>query len=287
MKKVIFICTIISAAVIASCDKTSSEYKALQAQNDSLMLANAKSASELDEILSLFNEVEENFESIKAAENYLTVQSGKAGELTASVKERVRSDMRLVTDILAKNKEKIAELEAKLNSSTLKSTQLQKTIATLRSELEGKTKTLVALNKELEHKDRQIGELKASVSALSKDVSDLSAKTDAQAQTITAQQRELTTVYYCFGTKKELKDQKILKDGQLNSTFNKEYFIREKDFNTLKIIQLKAKKGKLVSKHPDGTYEFVKDAQKKVELHILDPEAFWSITKYLVIEVDV
>jgi chromosome segregation ATPase len=271
----------------ASCVKNSSEYKTLQAQNDSLQLVNAKNVAELDEIMSLFNEVEENFESIKSAENYLTVQSGASGELTPSVKERVRSDMRMVTDILTKNKEKIAELEAKLNSSSLKSTQLQKTISTLRAELEGKTRTLDALSKELEHKDRQIGELKANVSALSKDVGDLVAKTGQQQQTISDQQRELNTAWYCFGTKKELKDQKILKDGQMSSTFNKDYFIRVSDINALKIISLKAKKGKLVSKHPDGSYEFVKDAAKQVELHILDPKTFWSLTKYLVVEVDV
>jgi hypothetical protein len=43
----------------------------------------------------------------------------------------------------------------------------------------------------------------------------------------------------------------------------------------------------LISKHPEGTYEFTKDINGKAELKILDPKNFWSLTKYLVIEVKI
>jgi hypothetical protein len=48
-----------------------------------------------------------------------------------------------------------------------------------------------------------------------------------------------------------------------------------------------SKKGKLISKHPAGSYEFGKGATGQLELRILDPKTFWSLTKYLVIEVNV
>jgi chromosome segregation ATPase len=272
--------------IIVSCGKNSSEYKALKAQNDSLLLAGAHNQAELDEIVALFNEVEENFASIKEAENYLNVQSNSPGELTPSIKERVRSDMQLVTDILIKNKEKIEELESKLKNSSIKSSRLQETIEGLRTELETKTKSLLALNAELELKDKQIVNLTANVSALSKDVENLTAKTGEQQQTINAQQQELSTVYYCYGTSKELKEQKIIKNGEMTSTFNKDYFIKVKDCNTLKTIPLFAKKAELISKHPAGSYELRKDSNKKIEIHILNPKDFWSLTKYLVIVVN-
>lgn len=47
------------------------------------------------------------------------------------------------------------------------------------------------------------------------------------------------------------------------------------------------KKGKLISKHPDGSYEFGKDSNGQAELRILDPKNFWSLTKYLVVQVNV
>ncbi|MDR3341079.1 MAG: hypothetical protein LBT25_13515 [Candidatus Symbiothrix sp.] len=286
MKKVVLI-SVVLTVFFSSCVKNSSEYKALQAQMDSLQLANTKSQSELDEIVSLLNEVEDNFKSIKSAENYLTVQSNAPGELSPSTRTRIHSDMQFVTETLNKNKEKIAELEKKLKKSSINSSKLQQVVNDLRAELEQKTMALVTLNDELERKNQQISELSESVSTLSRNVQDLKGQSDTQQQTISQQQTEINTVFYCFGTSKELKNQKILENGNLGANFNRDYFIRVKDFSKLQIVPLYAKKGTLVSKHPEGSYEFTKDANGQVELKVLDPKNFWSLTKYLVVLVNV
>jgi len=286
-KEVLFIMVLFAVVFSSSCVQNSPEYKKLQAQNDSLALVNARNATEIEEVLSLLNEVEDNFRSIKSAENYLSVQSNISGELTPTTKERINSDMKLITEILEKNRQKIAELENKLKNSSFKSTQLQQTVNQLRVELDQKTMALVMLSEELESKNKQISELSESIDNLSKDVQELRTQSNTQQQTIDQQQKEINTVYYCFGTSNELKKQKILVNDQIGANFNREYFIRVNDFNKLHTIQLWAKKGKLVSKHPDGSYEFVKDANNQTELHILDPANFWSLTKYLVVLVNV
>jgi predicted nucleic acid-binding Zn-ribbon protein len=286
MKKVLLFCAVF-ALTFSSCVKNSSEYKALQAEKDSLELTNAKNESELDEILSLLNEVQDNFTSIKTQENYLSVQSNTPGELTPSTRERIHADMQFVTETLNKNREKIAELETKLKNSSVQSSKLQQTLNNLRTELDQKTADLVALKDELERKNQKIGELSESIDNLSKDVQNLHVQSTAQQETITQQQKEINTVYYCFGTTKELKEQKILVNGSLGVNFNKDYFIKVSDLNKLQVISLKAKKGKLISKHPEGSYEFAKDANNQVELRILDAKNFWSLTKYLVVQVTV
>ena len=286
-KEVLFVMVLFAVVFSSSCVQNSPEYKKLQAQNDSLALVNARNATEIEEVLSLLNEVEDNFRSIKSAENYLSVQSNISGELTPTTKERINSDMKLITEILEKNRQKIAELENKLKNSSFKSTQLQQTVNQLRVELDQKTMALVMLSEELESKNKQISELSESIDNLSKDVQELRTQSNTQQQTIDQQQKEINTVYYCFGTSNELKKQKILVNDQIGANFNREYFIRVNDFNKLHTIQLWAKKGKLVSKHPDGSYEFVKDANNQTELHILDPANFWSLTKYLVVLVNV
>lgn len=287
MKKVVLFCIVFIFVFVSSCVKNSSEYKNLQAQRDSLALANEKNAAEMEEILSLLNEVEDNFKNIKSAENYLSVQSNAPGELTPNTRERIHSDMQLVTETLEKNRQKIAELEKKLKNASVQSSQLKQTVNKLRTELDQKTMALVALNEELERKNEQISELSVNVSNLSRDVQELRAQSNAQQQTITQQQKEITTVYYCFGTSNELKKQKILVNDQLGSNFNRDYFIKVIDYNKLITVPLWAKKGKLLSKHPNGSYEFVKDANNQVELRILDPNNFWSLTKYLVVLVNV
>ncbi|MDL2224266.1 hypothetical protein LJB92_03020 [Bacteroidales bacterium OttesenSCG-928-M06] len=285
MKKVVLICSVLTL-ILSSCGKHSSEYKKLQAEKDSLAFAHAQTTSELDQVLLLFNEIEENFNSIKSAENYLSVQTNTPGELTPSVKERIQSNMQFITETLDKNRKQISDLENKLKNSNLKSSQLSKTLDNLRAELDQKTMALVAMRDELERKNEEIAELSANVTTLSNDVQTLRTQANLQLETIKEQQAEINTVYYCFGTSKELKAQNILDGSQIGTNFNKNYFIPQ-NINTLKVIPLYAKKGKLISKHPDGSYEFGKDANGQAELRILDPQNFWSLTKYLVIQVNV
>ena len=286
MKKVLFFC-LVSAVLLASCSGTSSpEYKALQAQKDSIELVNAKITSDMDEVLSILNEVEDNFKSIKSAENYLSVQAASSSEMTPSISDRIQSDMRLITEILRKNKDQIIELEKKLKNSSIKSAQLQSTLDNLRNELSEKTMALVSLQNELALRDQKIEELNESIMVLSSDVQSLRVETYAQQEIIKEQTAALNTVYYCFGTSRELKGQKILVDGELGSNFNRDYFIRIRDAKTLKEVPVYAKKAKLITKHPNGSYELTKDESGNIIYKIIDVNNFWSLSKFLVIQVN-
>jgi chromosome segregation ATPase len=285
MKKVLLFCSI-AALILTSCGKNSAEYQALKAQRDSLLLVNAQNSAGLDEIVMLLNEVEENFNNIKSAENYLTMHSNTSEELSPSVQEKIRTDIQFVTETLSKNREKIAELEKKLKNSAVQSKQLKQTLHNLRTQLDEKTMALVILNEELEQKDVKIAELSENIMTLSKDVQDLRAYSNAQQKIIDTQTEELNTVYYCFGTSKELESQGVLKGKQLTANFNKDYFIKVKDLSKLQIVPLHAKKARLVSQHPDGSYAFVKNANGQIELKILNTKDFWSLTKYLVVQVN-
>ena len=273
--------------ILSSCGKNSAEYKELKAQNDSLKLVHLQTTNELNEMFGVLNEVEDGFQNIKSAENYLTITSAKNDEMTPSTRDRIKNDMQLITQTLQENKNKISELETKFKNLGIQSTELKKTIERLRAEVADKTIALAALQKELAKKDEQIAALSENVSHLSTSVNNWKAHSQDQAETIKAQEKVIKTVYYCFGTDKELKDRNILVKGQLGTDFNKDYFITISDPETLTTIPLYAKKGKLVSKHPSGTYQFIKGLDGKVSLLINDTQKFWSLTKYLVIEVDV
>ncbi len=285
MKKLVLGMTVVCALILVSCGKNSAEYKALKAENDSLKIAHAQTGAELDEMLSTLNMVEDNFQSIKQAENYLTVQSSQNGEMTPTTRERITNDMQLIAETLQKNKEQIEKLDKQMKKSNIQSSELKKTIERMRNELAEKTATLTELHAELTKKDAQIAELSQSVEMLSSDVSNLKSDVESQEKTIKEQGQIISTVYYCFGTKKELEEQKILTKGQLGTDFNKDYFIKVKDFQTLTSIPLEAKSGKLISKHPQGTYSFEKDSKNKVVLRITDTHKFWTLTKFLVVEV--
>ena len=285
MKKLVLFSLV--CALLASCSvKNSSEYQSLRAENDSLQLVQAKASAALDDMLLLLNEVEDNFKSIKVAENYLTVQSSTNGDLTPNVRQQIKDDMTLITEILNKNKNQIVQLEQQLKSSNLQSAQMKKTVARLQQELTEKTNALVAIQSQLAAKDQQIAELSGSVFSLSADVQQLREQTSEQAAIITKQSEAINTVYYCFGTSKELKAERILVKGALGTDFNHSYFTPIKNPAGFTEIPLFSKKAKLITKHPKDTYILEKDANGRLELRILDTKKFWSLSKYLVVEVD-
>lgn len=289
MKKVLLIC--ICTAMLTSCGQNSADYKKLKAENDSLRLENTKGNNDLNEMLSIMNDVEADFQSIRDAENYLTIQQQTGGEMSQSRRDQIKQNMQLITETLKKNKEQINQLQEQLKKSGIKSSALKKTIDRLSSELDQKSTMIVALQEDLAKKNIRIQELDEMVNTLNEDVESLATKTATQSERINAQEKALNTAYYCFGTAKELKDQKILSGGglfakskALQSGFNKDYFISI-DLREVKEIPLFANKAKLKSNHPEGSYEFVKDEDGNLTLNITDEKAFWSLGKYLVIEV--
>lgn len=289
MKKLLLVCT--CATLLVSCGQNSAEYKKLKAENDSLKIENSKSNSEMNEILSILNDVEADIQSIRDAENYLNIQQQTGGEFSKSNREQIKENMQLISETLKKNKETISQLEEKLKKSGIQSAALKKTISRLSSELDQKATMIVALQEDLAKKNVRIQELDEMVSSLNEDVENLATTAAAQSDKLNEQDKALNTAYYCFGTSKELKDQKILSGGGLfskskvlQSGFNKDYFISV-DVREVKEIPLFAGKAKLKSNHPEGSYEFVKDEDGNLTLNITDPRTFWSLGKYLVIEV--
>ena len=289
MKKVL-IATTLCTAMLASCVQNSAEYKKLQAENDSLKIENTRANAEMDEILNTLNEVEADIQSIRDAENYLNIQQ-QSGDLNQSSRERIKENMQLISETLKRNKQQISELEEKLKKSGIQSEALRKTISRLSSELDQKANMIVALQEDLAKKNVRIQELDEAVADLNENVENLSTTNAAQAEKLDAQDKALHTAYYCFGTSKELKAQNILsKKGLFSKTkvlqdgFNKDYFITI-DIREVTEIPLFASKAKLQSNHPQGSYEFVEDEEGNQTLKITNPESFWSLSKYLVIEV--
>lgn len=286
MKQIVIALSVL-AVVFTSCDlsnKKQAEYLALEQERDSLKLEVMKSGAELEDMLSLLNEIDDNFQKIKSVENYLTVQSAKGGELTPTTKERISNDMKLLAETLQKNKEQISKLQAQLGKSKLNSAELSKMISKLQVEMDSKAVMITDLQAQLSQRDIRIAELDEVVTALS-------TRSSLQDALIESQDANLHTAYYCFGTAKELKDEKIISGGVFTSSktlpagFNKEYFTKV-DIRQFTSLPLNSKKATLKSNHPKDSYELAKDPNtKELTLKIINTTEFWSVSRYLVIEV--
>ena len=289
MKPTFFIFAVL-VVLLTSCGKQSAEYKALQAQNDSLLNAKIKLQQEVDGYFSAMNQIEQNIEKIKDTENIISIQPvGK--DLSDDARNKINEDMTYLYDMLKANKEELARLKSKLKKSAFNSSQLEQTIVKLTKSLEEETAKVALLNEELAKKDSLIIKLDTLVTTMGKDIEVLKIDNKNKDSKIIEQDETIHTAWYVFGTISELKKQKIVtSDGLfsqqrvLQHDFNKNYFVRIDARNT-KSIPLYSSHAKILTNHPKSSYTLEKENGNFVLL-IVDTEEFWSVSKYLVIEVE-
>ena len=283
MKKLVFL--LVGAAMLASCGGGNSK-KELKIENDSLMMVLAERNAELDEIMGTFNGIQEGFRQINSAENRVDLQRGTIHENSLTAKQQITSDIQFIMKQMEENKAQISKLESMLKKSQNNSAQLKKAVESLTQELAAKQQRIEELQAELASKNIRIQQLDSAVSGLTAEKEALAAENQAQAKTVAQQEKEMNAAWFVYGTKSELKDQKILEKGDVlrNADFNKEYFTQI-DLRTTKEINIYAKRAELLTTHPAGSYQLVKDGKGLLVLNILDPAEFWSVSKYLVIQV--
>ena len=286
MKKLLFLS--VCMALLASCGNAGKN-EALKAENDSLTATLASRDAELEEIMAIFNDVQEGFRLINEAENRVDLQSGSLEGATPA--QKIKDDIRFISEKLQSNREQIAKLEEQLKNSKHNSAQFKKAIANLNAELQAKAEQIETLQTELASKNIRIAELDDAVAGLTQNVADLIAENEVKSATVASQDKALNAAWFVFGTKSELKEQKIIESKFLQKTkvlsdaeFNKDYFTQI-DIRTDKEIKLYSKNAELLTTHPAGSYELAKDTKEQLVLKITNPAQFWSVSRYLVILV--
>lgn len=274
---------------ISSCQKYKRQIEQLNSSKDSVQsVANDRSKKILEYVAS-FNDIQNNLDSIKRVQKILNVNlSNPNAEVNQTEKDKIIQDIALLNNLLNENKKMVANLQSKLKKSNMKIAELQEMITSYQHQIEEKDAEIGQLKDKIER-------MQIDISNLNNKVSNLTDESNKKSETIKQQKDELNKVFYCFGSKKELLDNKVIekaggfvglgKTYKIKSDFNHEYF-KKVDARDLSDITLKVKKAELISTHPDGSFHF-NGNEKSVESLVIDkPEDFWSASKYLVILVE-
>jgi chromosome segregation ATPase len=288
MKKLVY--AIACALAVASCNQDAAKKaeQIAQQQRDSLEQIISQKDNEINDMMTTLSDIEEGFREITEAQSRVTL--AKQGEGTNTM-QRIKENFQFIQAQMQQNKELINKLKQQVRESSVKGGQLKKIIDNLTQQLETKDHQLQALREELDRKDIHIAELDEKVASLNTNVTSLKEDNEKKEETITSQDKALHTAWFVFGTKDELKEQRILsKDGLFSKTkllekdFNKDYFTKI-DIRIYKEIKLYSKSAQIMTSHPAGSYTLQRDANKQFVLRISDPETFWSTSKYLVVLV--
>lgn len=283
MKKYLFI--LLALPLLFSCgNNEQSEVDrikdSLNAVNGNLKGEVGKKDSTIESFIRSFNQIQDNLDQIKEKEKIINNRS-KEGDVK-SKEEEIVSDIQLIYELLDKNRKKIASMNSKLKNSNIRIEELEKMLA--------------RLNSQVEEKDGQIANLKSQLEKMNLELSNLQTNFEEAKQESELKTEKINTVFYAFGTSKELIGQGVLtkeggfigigKTAKLKDNFNKNYFTKV-DASAIKEIPLACKKAKIVTSHPSGSYKIEGEQGKKIEkLVITSSEEFWGASKYLVIVVE-
>ena len=271
------------AMALASCNEGAKKAEnQARAERDSLNQVIAQKDDEINDMMTTLIDIEEGFREITEAQSRVTL--AKNGEGT-NTKQRITENFQFIQSMMQQNKDLIAKLQQQVRESSIKSDKLKKIIANLTETMEKKDQQITEMKEQLELKNIHIGELKYAINTMREDARALQDENEAQSKTINAQDKQLNTAWYACGTEKELKGQQILVKGKvLQGNFNKDYFTKI-DIRVDNTIKLYSKSAKLLTTHPSSSYTLQPDANKQLTLRITDPQAFWSTSKYLVVQV--
>lgn len=280
MKKLLFFAACMTALAACTGNKASDAPGATM--SDSLQRIVEQKENEINDIMGTLNDINDGLREISEAEGRVTLARSGEG---ANNRQKLREDVKFIQERMTQNRELLDKLRQQLRESSFKGDQLKRTVENLTKQLEQKNIELQKMREELDKKDIHISELDETVSNLNTNVENLRTENDQKSSTINNQDRQLNTAWFVFGTKKELKEQGII-DGSrvLRGNFNKSYFTKI-DIRVQKEIKLYSKKAEMKTSHPSSSYMLDKDAKGQFILRIIDPQTFWSTSKYLVIEV--
>jgi hypothetical protein len=147
----------------------------------------------------------------------------------------------------------------------------------------------VALNEKLNGLNLKVAQLQTALDSTM-------SMNSSQSKTIQDQIATLHTAYYLVGRSKELKDAKIIdrkggllgigKTSKLSENFDRTKFTKI-DYTQTLSIPVNSKSVRMITNHPPDSYRMERDAKDKnlvTTLVIDNPDRFWSVSKFLVIE---
>lgn len=244
---------------------------------------------ERDQLLCLVKEISVSMDQIRHLENIMTV-SGTHAKENPSQRTRILSDISSLKRTLKQRREQLAQLETRLEESSLYTDELKSTVKVLYNQIDTQTREIENLRGQLTMANARIDSLNNAVDSLNTTVATINDNLDMANAASIRLEDELNTCYYIVTSKSELKKHQILETGFLRKSkllkgdFDKGFFVIG-DKRNMHTIELNSDKARVHTNHPEDSYAIRKENNKKI-LVILDPEKFWSLTNYLVIQTD-
>jgi len=289
MKSIFYVLLLATVVTFGCNQKEKQEIARLSTENQALKAQSVVKDSSINDILQSLNSIEGNLSVIKEKESVISVKSSGNADMTPDVRARINDDIKVINELMAKNKKDISRVYKKLKDSNLKIDEFQKMIDLLNQQIAERDTQITALKEDLAKMHFSIETLNASMDTLKNDKVKLQANVEDKVN-------NLNTAYYVAGNKKQLIADNIIaktggfiglgKTNQLKQNFNESKFTKV-DIRSFAEIAVNSKKYQIVTTHPADSYQVETNKDGIAEkIKITNPEKFWSASKYLVVVIN-
>lgn len=270
-----------------SCGESSKE-RVQREMIDSLENVSYQNKMNYEDLQRYLYVIAEGLDSISIEEKELFLENGER-ESKGLNRKRIQQNLAHVRDILSRHRERIAELEKRLEKGDETHRQLRTIITVLRQQLDAKDKELAKLKSDLESNKKSIDALAAQIKHLDEEKEDQAQTIQEQQEMIKEQNDKLSNAYIKIGSKKELKKMGLLSSGFLKKTkvnySNMDVSLFQQINKGIKNIDL-PQKVKILTPVATDSYKMVDTGAGGKTLIITDSIKFWSLSNFLVIQTD-
>ena len=257
-----------------------------EAQNAKLQAELQSRDSLISEMTLSFDDIEKNLSLVAEREKLVSTEAAE-GEIAMDKRQRIVRDLQLMNGLMEQSRDKIAELNKRLDKSNIEASGLRKKLKELDALLASRDSALTNMKDQLLAKDFQITQVNDQLTAIELEIAKREAIIDQQTV-------QLNKAYMAMGTLKELEAKGVVtREGgvaglgrrvALNDDAGKSAF-KEVDVRDLHTVALGGEKAVLVTDHPKSSYKIVEEKDQLAYLEIKDPDEFWRLSKYMVVEL--
>lgn len=288
---------LILCAAIVSCGQIGNGRKRLVEERDSLKIETEIQAKNLNSLVSMIDTINSVLDSISIEEGILFITPTKEVKYA---KSKTLQDLDRFEHVLRHQQRNIDELDSILNARDNKQKSMQVLVANLRGELEKKDIQIAKLRNELTKKNHDIYKLRkevenqqATIAQQEETINNQTDRIEEQKNVIARQDEMMNNCYILIASKKDLAEKgittkKTLLKGSIllnEREFDDRYF-QKVDIRQCTELTFDAKRPRVLTNMPKNSYTLESVSKCVYCLRILNATSFWSISNYLVIQVD-
>jgi chromosome segregation ATPase len=290
MKKSVVWAICAVALLFVGCVEKTQKYKDLLSRADSLNQVVLAQNEEMEQMFADINDITLGMQSLREAEQLLLLETEKEGKALPKSKQqlnRLKNDVLALKEAIAGYKLKIVELDKK---NKAKSQEFKRMIDYLNAELAMRDEKIEAITQQLVRKNQELSIKTKEVEKLTQNMKQLNKTSKGQKMIIAEQDQRLHQAHYLIGSRKALKEAKVISRQGIFAPLIVSLQTQNADFINIDIreivsIPLNDKKAKVLSAHPKESYALVADDEGNLILKINDVKSFWKQTRYLVVMV--